>query len=199
MAETAKTRASYEDLYGIDENAVGQIIDGELIVSPRPSRRHAFAASVLNAEVTSSHHLGGSRGPGGWIILFEPEIKMGEDILVPDLAGWKEDRLPWDEETNWISVPPDWVCEIVSESSIRVDRIKKMAIYAREGVPYYWVIDPRYRTLEVFRLESGRWLLLGTFADDDKVRAEPFEEVEIDLGRLWRGRREESKAGTRQE
>ncbi|MFH1115417.1 MAG: Uma2 family endonuclease [Pseudomonadota bacterium] len=185
MSEPAKRRASYEDLYGIDENAIGQIIDGELIVSPRPSRGHSFAANVLTTEVTSSYQFGGSRGPGGWIILIEPEIKMGEDILVPDLAGWKEDRLPREEKTNWISVSPDWVCEIVSESSIRVDRIKKMSIYAREGIPYFWLINPRDHTLEVFRLESGRWTVLGTFADDDKVRAEPFQEVEIELGRLW--------------
>ncbi|MFH0824641.1 MAG: Uma2 family endonuclease [Pseudomonadota bacterium] len=185
MSEPAKTRASYEDLYGIDENAIGQIIDGELIVSPRPSRGHAFAASMLTIGVGPAYGMGGTRGPGVWIILFEPEIKLSEDILVPDLAGWKEDRLPREEETNWISVSPDWVCEIISDSSIRVDRIRKTAIYAREGIPYFWVIDPRYHTLEVFRLESGRWTVLGTFADDDKVRAEPFQEVEIDLGRLW--------------
>ncbi len=199
MSEPPKTRASYEDLYGIEENAIGQIIDGELIVTPRPSRRHSLAANVLSTEITSSYYLGGTRGPGGWIILFEPEIKLSEDILVPDLAGWKEDRLPWEEEHNWISVPPDWVCEIISASSVRVDRIKKSSIYAGEGIPYLWLIDPRYRTLETFKLESGRWLVLGTFADDDKVRAEPFQEAEIELGRLWWKPRGESGHGTRPE
>ncbi len=199
MSEPVKTGVSYEDLYGIDEHEIGQIIDGELIVSPRPSRVHSLAASMLTAGVAPAYAMGGTRGPGGWIILFEPEIKMGEDIVVPDLAGWKEDRLPWEEESNWISISPDWVCEIISTSSVRVDRIKKMVVYAREEVPYYWLVDPRDRTLEVLKLESGRWLVLETFADDDKVRAEPFREVEIDLGRLWRVPRGGSRHRTRPE
>jgi Uma2 family endonuclease len=185
MSEPERKKASYEDLYSIPENAVGQIIDGELIVGPRPSRKHALAATVLTAELSQRYSMGRARVPGGWIILFQPEIKLGDDILVPDLTGWKRERFPWEEETSWISVPPDWVCEILSPSSVRIDRIKKMTIYATHGVPYFWLIDPRDRTLEVLKLESGRWVVLGTYADDAKVRAEPFPEAEIELGRLW--------------
>lgn len=184
--DPARIRATYDDLHRVPENMTGQIIDGELIVTPRPSRKHAFAATMLAAEVVPPYCKGGRGGPGGWVILMEPEIKLREDIIVPDLAGWKEERFSWSEATNWISASPDWVCEILSSGTVQVDRIKKMTIYAQEGVPHYWLIDPRDRTLEVLKLaESSRWVVVGVYAADDKVRAEPFEEVEIDLGRLW--------------
>ena len=185
MSEPAKKRADYEDLYAIPENMTGEIIDGELVVTPRPSRKHTLSATLLGARVTVPYTLGEGGGPGGWIIIIEPEIGLGEDILVPDLAGWKTERFPAAEETNWISVAPDWVCEMLSPSTLRKDKIKKMPIYARHGVQYSWFLDPLARTLEVFKLESGRWVLLGVYAEDDKVRAEPFQEVEIELGGLW--------------
>ncbi len=131
MSEPAGKRAVYEDLFGIPENMTGEIIDGELIVTPRPSRKHVYAASSLGNLVGPPYHFGRGGGPGGWIILDEPEIELGENILVPDLAGWRRERFPLSEETNWISVVPDWVCEILSPSTIRVDKVKKMGLYAR--------------------------------------------------------------------
>jgi len=185
MSQPATKRAVYEDLYKIPENSIGEIIDGELIVTPRPSRRHVIAASYLGSEVIPPYCRGRGGGPGGWIILIEPEIGLGESILVPDLAGWKRERFPDAEVTNWISAVPDWVCEVLSPNTARNDRIKKMRVYARHEVPYAWLLDPFLLTLEIFRLESGRWLLLDSFSEDDKVRAEPFQDVEIDLGGLW--------------
>jgi Uma2 family endonuclease len=185
MSQPAGKRAVFDDLYTIPENMIGEIIDGELIVTPRPSRKHIYTASLLGGEIIPSYHLGRGGGPGGWIILIEPEIGLGEDILVPDLAGWKRERFPESEETNWISVAPDWVCEVLSPNTARNDRIKKMRVFARHEVPYAWLLDPILMTLEVFRLESGRWLLLDTFSEDDTVCAEPFQEIEIHLGDLW--------------
>lgn len=117
--------------------------------------------------------------------MIEPEIKFGEDLLVPDLAGWKRERFPLSEETNWISVAPDWICEIISPHTAGVDKVKKMAVYGRCAVPYVWIVDPEARTLEVFGLESGRWVVLGFYAGDDRLHAAPFEYVEIALGALW--------------
>ncbi len=185
MPEPAQKKATYEDLYDLPPDMVGQIIDGELIATPRPSKKHALAATVLGAKVTAPYYFGESGGPGGWIFLIEPEVKFGDDLLVPDLAGWKKERFPFREETNWTSVTPDWIAEILSPNSIRVDRVKKTSIYARHGVRYFWLIDPLLKTLEVFRLESGRWLVLGVYAENDTVRAEPFHEMEIELGSLW--------------
>jgi Uma2 family endonuclease len=185
MAEEAKKKADYDDLYNIPENMTGQIIDGDLIVTPRPSRHHVYAASVLGSELGPSYQFGRGGGPGGWIILIGPEIKMGENILVPDLAGWKKERFPSSEETNWISAHPDWVCEVLSPGALRLDKIKKMRLYGQNGVKHFWLIDPIAGTLDVFRLESGRWMVAGSFVEDDKVRAEPFQETEIDLSNLW--------------
>ncbi len=184
MADPARKEATYEDLFDIPENMTGEIVDGELIVTPRPSRKHTSAASALGFEIGPAYQFGRG-GPGGWIIILEPEIALGGNILVPDLAGWKQERFPETEETNWISVAPDWVCEILSPSTLRLDKIKKMPIYAQHGVSYFWVIDPTSRTLDGYRLESGRWMVLGAFIQNDKVRAEPFQEIELDLGNLW--------------
>jgi Uma2 family endonuclease len=185
MAETAKREATYEDLYGIPEGVVGEIINGELIVTPRPSRIHGFSAYALGGELLPPYQFGRGGGPGGWVIIGEPEIKFGENYLVPDIAGWRRERFPQSEETNWISVSPDWITEILSPSTVRVDRIKKMAIYAEHGVSYLWLIDPIAKTLEVFRLEAGGWLLRSVFGESDRVRVEPFVDIEIDLKNFW--------------
>ena len=184
MAETAKKRATYEDLHTIPENMTGEIIDGELIVAPRPSRKHVYAASSLGNEIGPPYH-SGRGGPGGWIILIEPEIGLGDDILVPDLAGWRRERVPASENHNWISVCPDWICEIVSPGTLQMDRVKKMRVYAQNEVPHLWIIDPIGKTLEVYRFQTGSYTVAGVYAENEKVRVEPFQEVEIDLTNLW--------------
>lgn len=184
MSEPAAKKASYEDLYRIPENKIGEIIDGQLVVTPRPSGRHSNAASILGGEIIPPFRLGRG-GPGGWIILFEHEIMLGENLLVPDFSGWKKERFPaWPQE-SWISVAPDWVCEILSPSTARADKVLKMPIYAQYQVHYLWLVDPMARTLDAFRLESGNWVLLASFAENDKVRIEPFEEIELALENLW--------------
>lgn len=115
----------------------------------------------------------------------EPEVRLGEETVVPDLAGWRKERFPRTGETNWISVSPDWVCEVLSPSTFRVDKIKKIPLYGRHGVGHLWLVDPIAKTLEVFRLESGRWVVAGAYADDNSVRAEPFDEIEINLKDIW--------------
>lgn len=185
MLEPLKKQASYDDLYSIPENMIGEIIDGELVATPRPSRKHVYTSSVLGNELGPPYQFGRGGGPGGWIILDEPEIKLGEHLLVPDLAAWRKDRFPTDEETNWISVVPDWICEILSPGTIRLDRIRKMPVYAQHGVPYLWLIDPIAKTLEAFGLRSGKWVLLASFAENDTVQVEPFHQWEMDLGSLW--------------
>ena len=184
MVESAEKKAVYDDLYHIPENMIGEIIDGDLIATPRPAARHTYASSVLGHEVGPPYQLGRG-GPGGWIILDKTEILLGENILVPDFAGWRRERFPRLPQENWIAIVPDWICEVLSPGTARLDRVRKMPIYARYEVPHLWLIDPLARTLEVFRLEFGRWAMLGAFAEDDRVRAEPFQEIEIELGNLW--------------
>ena len=179
-----KPRATYEDLLKVPENKVAEIVDGELYVSPRPAVPHAVVASVLGVELGGPFHQGRG-GPGGWGILHEPELHLGEDVLVPDLAGWRRQRLPAFPKAAFLTLAPDWVCEILSPSTERLDRARKLGVYARESVGNAWLINPETRTLEVYRRSEDRWLLLAAHASDALVRAEPFDAIELDLLPLW--------------
>ena len=166
---------------------VGEIVDGDLHVTPRPAPRHAAGRVRDGGQVWGPFNgpPGGPGGTGGWWILVEPELHFGSDVLVPDLAGWRRTRLPQLPEIAFFSLAPDWVCEVLSSSTARFDKTHKLPVYAREGVGHAWLVDPVERTLEVFRLESGKWLLLGTHADDAVVRAEPFAVEELAIERWW--------------
>ncbi len=169
---------------------VTEILDGELHLSPRPARPHTNAASRLGA-LLSMPFLFGRGGPGGWVILDEPELHLGPrpDKLVPDIAGWKRERLPravgGEDAPAHYDLAPDWVCEVLSERTRRIDKVQKMRIYAREGARNVWHVDPIAQTLDIFRLEGRHWLLVETFAGDERVRAEPFEAVELELPLVW--------------
>jgi Uma2 family endonuclease len=179
-----KRGATYEDLERVPDTMVAEIVDGELFASPRPRPRHAAATSSLGGDLNPPFQQGRG-GPGGWWILDEPELHFGEDVLVPDLAGWTRERLPSMPQEAFFTLAPDWVCEVISPHNERHDRARKMPVYAREGVRHAWLVDPLDRTLEVFKLEAGRWSLLTTHRGDEIVRAEPFQAVEIDLLGLW--------------
>ena len=182
-----KQRATYDDLLKLPENVVGEILGGELVVSPRPAPRHANAGSVIGMELGPFHRGGGGPGLGGWSILDEPELHFrGGDVLVPDVAGWRRERMPRLPTKAAFELAPDWICEVVSPSTARIDRVRKLPIYAREKVAHAWIGDPMARTLEVFRLD-GDWKLVQTFGDDApaRVRAEPFEALELELTRWW--------------
>ncbi len=176
--------ATYDDLVALPDIQVAEIVDGELHATPRPALRHARAGSLLGARLVPPFD-DGRGGPGGWWILDEPEVHFGQDILVPDLAGWRRTRLPAIPDAPFLTLAPDWVCEILSPSTAQLDRARKLAIYAREQVAHAWLVDPLARTLEVLRLEHGRWTILATHVNDEVVRAEPFTEIELELAALW--------------
>ena len=127
----------------------------------------------------------GSGGPGGWWILDEPELHFGEQVVVPDLAGWRRERMPVMPEEAYFSLAPDWVCEVLSPSTTRIDRGRKLRIYAEAGVPHAWLVNPLDRTLEVLRLRDGAWTIVAVWEDAAVVRAEPFEALELELGPFW--------------
>lgn len=171
------------------DEVVAEILDGELFTSPRPARPHTRAASRLGRRLGPFDDDPGE--PGGWVILDEPELHLGPnpDKLVPDLAGWRRERMPDalgpEDAPAHYDIAPDWVCEVVSPGTERIDRGKKMRIYRREGVRHAWLINPVAQTLEVYRLDEGRWSLLDTYEGDDVVRAEPFDAIELPLATLW--------------
>lgn len=177
--------ATYQDLIDLPENVVGEILDGALHVSPRPAPPHALASSMLSGDISPFQRGRRGGGPGGWWILFEPELHLGGDILVPDLAGWRIERMPELPKTAGFELAPDWICEVVSPSSKRHDRIRKMPKYAAAGVTWLWLVDPLEQTLEAYRLEGTRWLLLGAWGGADVARVEPFDAIELDLTGWW--------------
>src|SRR5262245_25433163 len=161
MPRKDRGRATYDDIVKLPDHVIGEILDGELFVSPRPAAPHANASSVLGGELVGAFHRlpGGSRGPGGWWVLDEPELHLHGDVLVPDLAGWRQERMLRLPNVAAFELPPDWVCEVVSPKTGRIDRARKMPIYARERVGHVFLVDPIERTFEIFRLQ-GEYLSL---------------------------------------
>jgi Uma2 family endonuclease len=168
----------------VPEHFVAEMFDGELYASPRPAFPHARAAMALVRKLGGPFDLD-RHGPGGWFLLGEPELHFGNDVLVPDLAGWRRERLPAIPNVAYLTLAPDWICEVVSPSTESIDRGKKLRIYAHEGVAHAWLVDPLRQSLEVLTLESGRLVELEEHRGAVTVRARPFDAIELELGALW--------------
>ena len=184
MSARVLEHATYEDLLRAPDNLVAELIEGKLYTSPRPAPPHGEAESALGFILGPPFHFGRG-GPGGWRIELEPEIHFGDNVLVPDLAGWRRERMPELPKTAYYTVAPDWVCEVLSHSTAKIDRLKKLPIYASHGVQYAWLVDVYDQLLQVLRLENGRWVQAATVGGQDTVRLEPFEAIEIDLTLIW--------------
>lgn len=184
MAEPAKRRATYADLEAVPETLVAEIVDGVLETHPRPRPRHGGAVSRLSYGLTGPFDFGRG-GPGGWIFVIEPELHFGEQIVVPDLAGWRRERLPKEPAEAFVTVAPDWVCEILSPSTARLDRGAKRRIYAEAGVEYLWQLDPEAGEQEAFALAGSQWLLLATIQKGEDVSVKPFDAVAFPLSDLF--------------
>ena len=181
----AARRATYRDVLDAPEHMVAEIIAGVLHTHPRPAPLHAYAASRLGARLENIVGHGGGNGGGAWLIIFEPELHLGEDIIVPDLAGWRLRRMPTLPATAYFALAPDWVCEVLSPSTRVLDRTQKRGIYAREGVPHLWFVAPEERSVEVFELRNGHWTLLETATGATEAALPPFAGAAFNLGDLW--------------
>jgi Uma2 family endonuclease len=185
MADASHKPATYADLEAVPEHLVAEILFGHLVTHPRPSPRHGAAAMSLGDELVGPFQKGRG-GPGGWTFLAEPELHLGPHVAVPDIAGWRRERLtPETVSKAYIDIAPDWTCEILSPSTEKYDKGDKRRIYALYGVRHLWHLDPRARTLEVFALQDKNWLLTDTFVDQDDVSAPPFSEITFSLGLPW--------------
>jgi Uma2 family endonuclease len=184
MAETAVRQATYADLEAVPEHLVAEIIDGVLETHPRPRPRHAMAASDLSTLLGTPFRYGRG-GPGGWIFMVEPELHLGSQVVVPDLAAWRRERVPTDFEAAFIEIAPDWICEILSPSTTRLDRGRKRRIYGEAGIGHLWLLDPGAGVLEGFALTDGRWLLLETAQRSETVALPPFDAVPFPFDDLF--------------
>ena len=175
--------ATYEDIQRLPEHVSGEILFGQLYAQPRPTSRHALVETGLARDIGGP--FGVARGgPGGWVILIEPEVHLDSHVLIPDLAGWRRERLPLIPDGP-IEVVPDWICEILSPNTANKDRKIKLPLSGKLGVTHAWLVDPYAKTIEVMRFADGHWVWLVTHGDDDQMRAEPFDAVAIDLAPLW--------------
>ncbi len=174
----------YEELERLPEQLTGEIIGGELLVSPLLGVVHTRAGSRLIRALWPVDEPG-EQDPGGWVLLRRVELHLGDDVLVPLGTGWRRERMPVLPDVVGVELVPDWVCEVLSPSTEALIRGRKMAVYAREGVKHLWLVDARIQSLEVFRLESRDWVRLGVYTGDAVVRAEPFEVLPVKLAALW--------------
>jgi Uma2 family endonuclease len=186
MNEQAKVMrpATYQDVLDAPEHMVAELIRGALYLQPRPGLPHARVSSSLGIEIGGPFDRGRG-GPGGWWIIDEPELHFGEDVVVPDVAGWRRERLPRFPSGPWTDIAPDWVCEVLSPSTRRLDLTEKREVYAAAGVHFLWHLDPTDRTLEAFELGDGAWTLVAAYAGEGEVRVPPFDAVGFDLEVLW--------------
>lgn len=193
MGQPARKRlhATYADLEAVPPGKVAELVDGELYVFPRPAPRHLNAESGLTRAIRGPFQ-DDEDGPGGWWILQEPEVHFpdpaepdGVQVVNPDLAGWRVERMPDLPETAYFPLTPDWICEVLSPSTEAFDRGTKLPLYAANGVPWAWLVDPIACSLEVYVLEGGRWKAPALHRGDARVHAVPFEAIEINLARLW--------------
>jgi Uma2 family endonuclease len=180
-----KTGATYQDLVDLPPLYVAEIVSGDLYASPRPAMRHSEISSALNGFLSPPFQFGRG-GPGGWIFFYEPELHFGSDVLVPDIAAWRRERLPRHvHQAPWAEVPPDWLCEVLSPSTAKLYLHRKLPLYARVGVSFAWAIDPPEKTVKVLEAHEGAWIQRATFSGDTVVRAPPFDAIELDLGLMW--------------
>lgn len=187
MTAPAVRRATYDDVLRAPANTIAEVLYGTLYTHARPAVPHASASSHLGSLITGPFRFG-TGGPGGWILLDEPELHLGSepDILVPDLAGWHRDRLAGlPRERPWTAVAPDWICEVLSPSTQAIDRGLKLEIYLREQVRHVWLIDPINLILEIYRHDGPLWHRVAGYTGNVTVRAEPFDAIELPLQWLW--------------
>lgn len=184
MSQPALRRATYADVQNAPPNQVAELIDGQLHLQPRPAARHAWSATSIVGQVEGPFKRG-TGGPGGWIILIEPELHLGDNVLVPDLAGWRRSTMAELPDVAHFTQRPDWVAEVLSPSTQRADRTLKVPLYREHGVSHVWLVEPLAQTLEVLRLHADGYLLVGSYVGDTPARIEPFDAIEFDVAALW--------------
>jgi len=178
--------AAYQDVENLSARAIGELFDGRLHAQPRPAAPHVHTQFFVGGHLFNPFYRG-IGGPGGWVILAEPEIhfKLDLDVTVPDLAGWRRARKLKFPTGHKIELVPDWICEILSPSTRSIDQEIKMPLYARYGVSYLWLVEPIEHVVDAYRLQGGEWVAVGRYTGTTQAAIPPFDAVLLDLGSLW--------------
>ncbi len=184
MNDPAQKFATYQDVLDSPPHVVAEVIGGVLYQSPRPAMPHAQAASVVGEELGPPFKRG-KGGPGGWIILYEPEVHLGADIVVPDVGGWRRETLPVLPEAPFLTASPDWVCEVASPSTRALDRGRKLDVYRESRVRHVWLIEPLDKLLEVLELDGETYRIVQHAEGEVPARLRPFDAIEFDVAALW--------------
>ena len=177
-------KASYKDVLAAPPHMVAQVVDGSLHLHPRPVNWHGVSSTTLTM-ILGMPFQKGVGGPGGWVFVHEPELHLGKDILVPDLAAWRKENYIERKYKAYYSTAPDWVCEFLSPSTRKLDEGSKSDIYAREGVSHLWLLDPVSRMLKAFVAVKAAWREIAHLRDNAEVSVPPFEEISFPLSELW--------------
>lgn len=183
MILPASRQATWDDLLSVPDDCLGEIVNGELVLHPRPAAPHLETASDLGGLLTGAFRFGRG-GPGGWVIIHEPRIAFGTDVRVPDLGGWRDERYRRPVSGPYTTIP-DFICEVLSPGTAVQDRTEKLPLYATHGVQFVWLVDPLGCALEAYRLESTNYLLVIIARGKRSLRVPPFDAIELELELLW--------------
>jgi Uma2 family endonuclease len=164
-----------------------EVLGGEIAEKASPSAEHGAAQFAFGELLTPfNRRPGGGGGPGGWWLMTEVEVELeAHEVFLPDIAGWRRERAPARPRGRAVRLRPDWVCEIRSASTARVDSVAKLRVYHRCGVPHYWICDPDTETLLVYRWSEAGYVAVLSAQRGERVRAEPFDAIEIAVGVLF--------------
>jgi Uma2 family endonuclease len=192
VSSNAPRLATYEDLLSLPEDGRAEVLSGQIVTAPAPLPKHSKAQRALGSFIGRPFDDDDGRGgPGGWWIFVEVDVALGpHDIVRPDLAGWRRERLVDPGDQRPITIAPDWVCEVLSPSTAARDKVQKRNLYAEHGIGHYWIGDVDARSWEAFALENGRWLLAGSVDEVAVAAIPPFEAIELEVGRLFQPRTE---------
>lgn len=190
-APTRPSAATYADLLALPEGVRAEVLGGIVVMPPSPLPEHNLVQAAFAHFLGAPFHLDHGRGgPGGWWIFAEVDVQLAtHEIVRPDVAGWRRERLPNPWGQRPILIRPDWICEVLSPSNAAQDRVRKRRLYAAHGVPFYWIVDPAGRTLEALRLvttgDHVEWNEIGVYDENSTARIAPFDAIELDVGRLF--------------
>jgi Uma2 family endonuclease len=179
--------ANAADLAALDERVRAEVIRGVVVEKAAPSFEHGDAQSSLAAALKDPFQRQRG-GPGGWWIATDVEIELEvHEVYRPDLVGWRRERMSERPRGRPIRVRPDWVCEVLSPSNAEYDLGAKLFTYHRSAIPQYWIADPEHATLTVYRATEHGYVVVSSAGRGDRVRAEPFEAIEIAIEELFGG------------